>query len=137
MKQKQRLRLFIRREEGQSVVEAAFVIPLLILILCGILDFGWIFSNQLMVNNCSREGARYAIVNSDQTDLTTAVTNKVKSVSGMGDLDSLTVTVAKINSNTDVQVTVKKKVKVLTPLAGIFVPDQEVTLTSTSIMRLG
>ena len=132
---KQRMRLWFRREEGQSIVEAAFVIPLFILILCGIIDFGWIFSNQLSVNNCSREGARYAVVNSDAENLSSLVTNRVISVSGI-DPSDITVTVNIING-VDAQVTVTKKVKVLTPIAGIFVPDQEVSIKSTSVMRIG
>lgn len=125
-----------RREEGQSIVEAAFVIPLLILILCGILDFGWIFSNQLTVNNYSREGARYAIVNSDETNLTYLVTERIKSISGMGDQDDIAVTVEIINHE-DVKVKVTKTVAVLTPITGIFLPNQQITVNSTSVMRIG
>lgn len=125
-----------RREEGQSIVEAAYVIPLLILIVCGIIDFGWIFSNQLMVDNCSREGARYAVVNADASDLTALVTEKVKSVSGLGDTGDMLVT-AEVVDQQDVKVKVTKKIKAITPLVGIFVPDQEIVLQSTSIMRIG
>lgn len=132
---KQRKRLWFHREEGQAIVEAALVIPLFILILCGILDFGWIFFNQLKVNNCSREGARYAIVNSELSDLSSAVTSDVRSEWGMSDSDTLSVAVEIIN-NEDIRVTVTKNVKVLTPIAGIFVPNQEVDVQSTSIMRI-
>lgn len=125
-----------RREEGQSIVEAAFVIPLLILIICGILDFGWIFSNQLTVNNYSREGARYAVVNSNQSNLTYLVTEKINSISGMGDQDTVAVTVEIVN-NEDVKVNVTKTVKVLTPITGIFVKDQLIEVKSTSVMRIG
>lgn len=123
------------REEGQAIVEAALVIPLFILILCGILDFGWIFYNQLNVNNYSREGARYAIVNSEKADLTSAVTNEVRLISGAADPETISVSVSIVNSE-DVQVTVTKTVKVLTPIAGIFVPDQVVKIKSTSVMRI-
>ncbi|MHB1315741.1 MAG: TadE/TadG family type IV pilus assembly protein [Christensenellales bacterium] len=126
----------LKREDGQAIVEAAFVIPLLILIICGIIDFGWIFSNQLNINNCSREGARYAVVNSDSANLASLVTNKVLSTSGFEDPENVTVTVEIVAAD-EVKVTVTKKVKVLTPLTGIFVPDQEVSVTSTSVMRIG
>ena len=131
-----RKHLWCKREEGQSVVEAALVIPLLILILCGIIDFGWIFSNQLTVNNCSREGVRYAIVNSTASNLLSAVTAKVKAVSGTGDTSNVAVALQFINSNQDITVTVTKTVHVLTPIAGIFVPNQAVTLKSASTMRV-
>ena len=41
-----------KRENGQSAVEFALVLPILLLIVCGILDFGWLFYNQLSVENC-------------------------------------------------------------------------------------
>ena len=122
-------------EEGQSVVEAALIIPLFILILCGVLDFGWILSNQLKIDNCAREGARYAVIKSSSSDLTSLVTSRVNDVSGDGASSGLTVTVTV--SGNDVKVKVSKDLKVLTPLAGIFVENQTVHLNSVTVMRAG
>jgi Flp pilus assembly protein TadG len=129
-----RFRRLYKNEAGQSIVEAAFVIPLFILILCGILDFGWIFTNQLMVNNCSREGARYAVVHSDEMDLTSLITSRVLSTSGIMDTTNLTVDVQFVGSE-DIKVTVTNRIKVLTPIAGIFVAGQDIELTSACVMR--
>ncbi|MCR5704616.1 MAG: pilus assembly protein [Eubacterium sp.] len=57
MKQKK-----IKNERGQAMVEFAIVLPFLLLILCGILDFGWIYYNKYMVEDASYQGARYAFV---------------------------------------------------------------------------
>lgn len=133
---KQRFCQIIKNEVGQAIVEAALVIPLFILILCGILDFGWIFSNNLMVNNCSREGARYAVVNSDQTNLTELVTSRVISTSGISDTSNISVTVEFVDSN-DVQVTVTNTIKALTPIAGIFIAGQDIDIQSTCVMCIG
>ena len=38
-----------KRENGQSAVEFALVLPILLLIVCGILDFGWLFYNYYMM----------------------------------------------------------------------------------------
>jgi len=124
---------FKRREDGQAMVESALVIPLFILILCGILDFGWIFSNQLMVNNCSREGARYAVVRSSESNLASLVTTHVQQVSSLGDPEDISVSVSTTGDG-DINVTVQKDVTVLTPLAGIFVQGQVIPLNSTTIM---
>ena len=47
-------------KKGQSIVEFALVLPLLLTLLCGVIDFGWIYSNQYRVENASYAGARYA-----------------------------------------------------------------------------
>lgn len=43
-------------------MEFALVLPLFMLILMGILDFGWLFYNYVGVENCARNGARIACV---------------------------------------------------------------------------
>ncbi len=91
---------------------------------------------ELEVNNCSREGARFAVVNADDPDLSSLVTGRVASVAGLGDAGDITVDVDFVGSQ-DVRVSVIKRVQVLTPLAGIFVPDQEIDLESTTVMRIG
>jgi uncharacterized protein (UPF0333 family) len=40
------LKRIAKNEKGQAMVEFALIVPLLILLLCGIIDFGWIFGNQ-------------------------------------------------------------------------------------------
>jgi Flp pilus assembly protein TadG len=46
------------RERGASLVEFAFVVPLLTLFLFGIVQFGIAYDKQQSVNSASREGAR-------------------------------------------------------------------------------
>ena len=54
-----------RRPRGQALVEFALVIPLVILLLMGIFDFGRAVFAYNSLSNAAREGARVAIV--DQT----------------------------------------------------------------------
>ncbi|APG25741.1 TadE/TadG family type IV pilus assembly protein [Syntrophotalea acetylenica] len=58
-----------RSQKGAAVVEFAVVLPLLLLIVFGIIEFGFIFYNKALLTNASREGARRAIV--FRTDSTT------------------------------------------------------------------
>ena len=51
-----------RREKGQSMVEFAFVLPLFLLLVMGIIDFGWLFYNYISVENSARNAARIACV---------------------------------------------------------------------------
>ncbi len=49
------------RGRGQSLVEFALVIPIFVLVLVGILDFGWMLYCRMTVIDAAREGARYGI----------------------------------------------------------------------------
>jgi Flp pilus assembly protein TadG len=58
-----RLRQLLRRgrsQEGTAAVEFAIILPILLLILAGLIDFGWGFYWKHTVTNASRAGARYA-----------------------------------------------------------------------------
>lgn len=59
---------FLKSERGQAMVEFALVLPVLLTLLCGIIDFGWIYYNQITLNNAAREGARYAVIHYDPAD---------------------------------------------------------------------
>jgi TadE-like protein len=50
------------RERGASAVEFALVLPVLLLMLFGIVDYGLYFTNQLAVNQGVQEAARQAVV---------------------------------------------------------------------------
>ncbi len=56
-------KIFYRTDEkGASAVELALVLPILIMILFGIFQFGLVFNSYLAVTHAAREGARLASV---------------------------------------------------------------------------
>jgi Flp pilus assembly protein TadG len=57
-----RLRTRLRNEDGQAIVEFALVLPLLMGLLLGIVQFGIIFNNYETITDAARVGARQAIV---------------------------------------------------------------------------
>ena len=50
-----------RGQEGAAAVEFALVLPVLMILLAGFFDFGWLFYWQHSVTNASRAGARFAV----------------------------------------------------------------------------
>lgn len=48
----------MKSERGAVAVEMALVLPILILLLLGIMEFGRAFNAQVMVTNAAREGVR-------------------------------------------------------------------------------
>jgi Flp pilus assembly protein TadG len=51
-------RLRVRSERGAELVEFALVLPLLLVLIGGIIDFGFLFQRYEVVTNAAREGAR-------------------------------------------------------------------------------
>jgi Flp pilus assembly protein TadG len=64
-----------RDRRGTSVVETAFVLPIFFLFLMGIFEYGQYEMVRQVVDNASRAGARYAVVNT-----ATATTAQVQAV---------------------------------------------------------
>lgn len=51
-----------RSDSGQAVIEMALTLPLLLVIVFGIFDFGFMFQRYEVVTNAAREGARLAVL---------------------------------------------------------------------------
>jgi hypothetical protein len=58
-----RLRSYFQRQRtlGQSLVELALFFPILLIILSGVIEFGFAFNHYINLIEATREGARYAV----------------------------------------------------------------------------
>jgi len=70
-------RLIRRRngDEGAAAVEFALVLPILVVLLFGIIEFGMVFDAQLQVTHAAREGARMASVGGNVASAVAAQTS--------------------------------------------------------------
>jgi Flp pilus assembly protein TadG len=57
----------IRSENGAAAVEMALLLPVLILLLLGIMEFGRAFNTQVTLTNAAREGVRVMAISKDTT----------------------------------------------------------------------
>jgi Flp pilus assembly protein TadG len=139
------LKIFAKNEKGQAMVEFALILPLLILLLCGIIDFGWIFGNQLILNNAGRDTARYMAINYNKTGTDSA--NDATAVStfkdrlGTGNYlnnSNLVVnsTLSGTGTNTQVLITASYPLPFLTPLLSTILQKTTMNITTETIMRL-
>ena len=55
-----RIRRRHRRQRGTTIVEAAIVLTLLMLVTLGAIEYGWMFVNLQRITNAARQGARVA-----------------------------------------------------------------------------
>lgn len=51
-----------RSERGAELIEMAVALPLLLLVVMGIVDFGFLFQRYLVLTNAAMEGARVAVL---------------------------------------------------------------------------
>jgi Flp pilus assembly protein TadG len=134
-----KLKRLMKNRKGQSLVETALVLPIVLLLFCGIVDFGWIMGNQLIADNSCREGARLGAVVATDSDYGSQVRSRVLSVtpafSHSGISVSTTLTNPSNPTNGDVRVTIHYTFKILTPIAQILLGEQEYTATSTCVMK--
>lgn len=126
----------LKNEQGQAMVEFALILPFLILLVCIIIDFGWIFSNQITVNNACREAARYSAihvndstVNDDQADAALIFQKMAPPFS------SPTVTLTNPDSGS-VKICVTASVPILTGVTSTILGKSSITLSAENIMKI-
>jgi Flp pilus assembly protein TadG len=72
-----------RRSRGQSLVEFAIVLPVFLLILSGIMDFGFLLYSRMSIINAARDGARFGVTLGDTpTQIVSQVRSQVSGASG-------------------------------------------------------
>jgi Flp pilus assembly protein TadG len=139
----QRRRRHGRSERGQSLVEFALVLPMLLVVLFAIVDFGRMFQGYVSLTNATREGARMATTGCGKTDLctTTEISDRVKATaSGLAPTTTVSYPGAK-KSGTSVVVQSQATITFITPLAKMMSLiggslSGSFTLKSTADMRI-
>ncbi|PRY67504.1 TadE-like protein [Glaciihabitans tibetensis] len=56
-----------RSEDGAVAVEFALLLPILVAMLIGIMEFGLVYNAQITLTNAAREGVRTVAIENDQT----------------------------------------------------------------------
>ena len=143
-----RLSKLWRRDDGAALIEAAFVLPLLLFVSIGIIEFGRAFQTWQIVTNAAREGARVAVLPGMSDDAVKARVNDYIKMGVLGSAEAkidinrtTTVSIggAATASASRVQVDYPFTFMVLQPIAQLLVKDSTVgaamTMRSAAIMR--
>ncbi|MDO2933285.1 TadE/TadG family type IV pilus assembly protein [Paeniglutamicibacter sulfureus] len=127
------MRHIYRREEGASAVEFALVLPLLLALLLGIIEFGFLFNQQVSATQVAREVARAVAVHTETTPLNlNALLPQMAPLLDPANVTILPATPVCTASTTDSRVTITVQVT-NSSLLGIG-PD---TITGKASMRCG
>jgi Flp pilus assembly protein TadG len=81
-------------QRGAAALEFALIVPILVMVVFGVVDFGWAINRDTMVNNAAREGAREGSLDPDPTQIAAVVRSSLSTVEAIGTTPSkITVTV--------------------------------------------
>jgi Flp pilus assembly protein TadG len=100
-----------RKEDGQSLVEFALVLPILIVLIFGVIEFGRLWMTVNTLSGAAREGVRVAAVTAPDAAL---VNNAVNNILTAANITGATITMAGPNAASEVTVTVQMNYTVLT-----------------------
>jgi Flp pilus assembly protein TadG len=127
------------QERGQGLVEFALVAPVLLILVLGIVDFGWALRSWMTVTNSAREGARLGAVGATCDDIRQRA---VDTSGGLLTLADVSAENCQGQRGTSVAVMVRHDYSFVTPLGGLLttlsggVLPSTITLTSRSGTRI-
>ncbi len=132
-----------RGERGSELIEFMIVFPLLLLIVSGIVDFGFMFRTFQVVTNASREGARMAILPGYTLPDVQARVAAYTAASGLRQTPTVTMTPVTVTLASGMTVSVYQVVvtyphtfAILAPIARYFGGNfGTITVTGISAMR--
>lgn len=117
------------RQRGQNLIEFGIMLPVLVLIIVGIVDFAQVFNGWLVVTSAAREGARYGAVGHSTGEITSYIQPQLIGLPGA----TITVTGAGGQAGTNVTVNVTASVPLLMTIPGLSNP---ITVGSQTTMRI-
>lgn len=135
---------FIKEQKGASAIEFAIVLPLFLVLVFGIIEFGVIMYDKAVITNASREGARFGILFTDKDTTDAGIATKVNEFLSATNLISLgggaTHTITSLPATrprgTPLSVTITYPYDFL--VIPSFIPGipQTLSLSATTIMRM-
>jgi Flp pilus assembly protein TadG len=120
-------------ESGQSMVEMALVLPVLLLLIVGMLDFGRILYSYAHLHMAAQETVRKGGLGSKDLEITQFAKNYIH----LGDSSKLQVKVTPTDSNRHsgdyITVTLKYPLQIYTPLISDILPVPEYIETDSTV----
>lgn len=116
-------------DRGASLVEAALVMPILILLVFGVVEFGRAYNAQISLTHAAREGIREYVISQNTADAEQVAENSAPTL----DDTLMTFTFGPCNPGDPAQVTIGYPFTYDIPLFG----NNTVDLTGIGVMRCG
>jgi hypothetical protein len=118
-----------KNEDGAAAVEMALVLPILLLLVFGIIEFGFIFNRYISVTHAAREGVRHLALGVDPAEAELKAEGATGDVVSSDVSDPINCTQSSPAAD-EVQMVCQTNYKL-----NLFVIDSTISLTSTAKMR--
>ena len=132
--------IYLQNNRGVAAVELAICLPILILLVCGSIEFGLLFYNQQIITNASREGVRAGITGTGNADIIQIVGNycngKLINLNGVNELQAGAVAVSGSNTAGGIAILTVRVTYNYNFLFGSILGFIEKTLSAQTIMRM-
>lgn len=124
---------FLSHQKGQAIVELAIILPLILFLIIGMIDFGRVMNAYLVANNASREGARQAAVGKSDTEIVTMIHQTAASLDSSNVQITILPQASERSRGTEVKVSIQYQVEIITPLVSQIISNPYNIETSTSM----
>lgn len=132
-----KIKRIFKSEKGQSLVEFALVLPILLLLVFGIVEFGRAFNTYLIISNASREGARYAVVGAENGEIIDAIEAKTSTLGSSVDILISPEDKSSRTNGEPVDIKVSYSLSLITPIVGPLISeDNSLNIESITTMRM-
>ncbi len=122
---------FISQEKGQSLVEFALLLPLLLFMICGIIDFGRVMYTHMQLNLVTQEAVRLGGLGRSDAYI------KQYTLDHVNDPTKVIVTITPSetlrNSGDYVKVSLEQQIEYITPLMSTVLPSPYRVVTESTI----
>ena len=121
-----------RGERGAAAVEFALILPILILLVLGLIEFSRVYNIQISLSNAAREGARTMAVQNSLSIARSAAIAAAPSISPAVSDAQIAISPTTCTAGATVDVTISYNVSLMTGFFGATLP-----LTGKGVMRCG
>ncbi len=123
----------IKKESGQSLVEMALVLPILLILLVGIIDFGRVLYSYSHLHLATQEAVRLGGLGNSDSEIVTFAKNYIH----IGDPSKLKVAITPDDSTRSstqyVTVELEYPLKLITPIISKLLPNPIILKTDSTI----
>jgi len=123
-----------KAEKGQSLLEFALIVPILLIILAGVLDLGRLYYAYVAVTDAAAEGASYAAIHPQANERAEVLQRAQEASGALVQIDPTMVQVdcPAVAAGAPITVTVSYSFTVATPLLNVIVPSGELRLRAVA-----